>query len=123
MKYRTPIPIFSLFHKSPRCTNMNLLVPRVNLDLAKNNFVFEASCIWNELIHVILSKCSPNESGIVVPGSMKNSDLTISIALAKNKLRDVLLNTQKIDPLKDLLGWSETQDWHPENFLETHYPV
>ena len=26
-------------------------------------------------------------------------------------------NTQKIDPLKDLFGWSETQDWHPENFL------
>ncbi len=90
---------------------------------AKNNFVFNSTCIWNGLIDDILNKCTPNGCGIVVPGSAKDSDLTISVGVAKNKLKNILLNTQKVDPLKDLLGWSESQDWYPENFLETHYPV
>ena len=72
---------------------------------------------------MILNKCTPSKFGIVVPGSTKNSDLTISIGVAKNKVRDVLLNTPEIDPLKDLLGWSVPQDWYPENFFVMHYPV
>ena len=87
---------------------LNLIIPQINLDLAKNNFVFQASCIWNELIPKILNKCFPNKTGIMLPGSVKDSDLSIPIALAKKKLRDVLLYTQKADPQKYLLGWSET---------------
>ena len=65
----------------------------------------------------------PHDSGLILPGSTKDSDLSISIRTAKHKLRDVLLNTQIVDPLKDLLGWSGSQDWHPENFFEAYYPV
>ena len=43
--------------------------------------------------------------------------------LVKNKLRDVLIDTQKFDPLKDLLGWSLFEDWYPERKFVTHYPV
>ena len=123
MKYRIPISIFGLLRSSSRYTSLNLIIPQVKLDIAKNNFVFQASCIWNELIDRILNKCSPNALGIMIPGSNKDSDLSLSIALAKKKLRDVLLDTQKLDPLKDLMGWSESEDWHPENFYETHCPV
>ena len=122
MKFRTPISILSLFNNGLRNINFKLLVPKVNLDLAKNNFVFNSTCIWNGLIDEILNKCTPNGRGIVVPGSAKDSDLTISVGVAKNKLKNILLNTQKVDPLKDL-GWSESLDWYPENFFETHYPV
>ncbi len=123
LKYRTPISIFSNFNHSLRNINLKLLVPKVKLDLAKQNFFFQASCIWNEIFHNVFDKCPSNAQGIVVPGSAIDSDLSISIGRAKNKLRDVLLNIQKVDPLRDLLGWSETQDWYPENFFEAHYPV
>ena len=57
-KYRVPISIFSLFEQSSRNHHFKLLIPNVKLDLAKNNFVFQASCIWNEILHLVLNKCS-----------------------------------------------------------------
>ena len=110
MKYRNPISIFILLKSSSGCTNLNFIIPQTKLDLAKNNFVFQASCIGNELIPKILNKCFPNKTSIMVPGSAKDSDLSISITLAKKKLRYILLNTQKVDPLEDLLGWSVSED-------------
>ena len=65
----------------------------------------------------------PNPLGIMVPGSTEGSDLSTSIAVLKNKLRGVLLNTQKIDPLSFILGWSRSNEWYPENFFKAHYPV
>ena len=50
LKYRIPISLCELFKSSPRDVNMRLLVPRVKLDLTKDNFLFQASCIWNELV-------------------------------------------------------------------------
>ena len=47
----------------------------------------------------ILKKYFADKTGIMVSGSAKDSDLSIAIVLAKNKLRDVLLNTKKEDPL------------------------
>ena len=47
---------------------------------------------------------------MMVPGSTESSDLPISIAVLKNKLRDVLLNTQKIDPLSSILDWSKSNE-------------
>ena len=123
IKFRTPVSIFSLFTSSPSENNFKLLIPKVRLDLAKNNYIFQASCIWNELIPVMLNKCLPNKDGLMVPGSEIDSDLTISIGVVKKKLRVVLLNAQEIDPLKDLLGWANSQKWFPENFFVTHYPA
>ena len=81
-------------------------MPKVKLGKEKNNFVFRASCIWNELLHIVLNKCPPNYSGLIVPGSTKHYDPSISIEMAKYILRYVLLNTQIVDPQSDLLGWS-----------------
>ena len=103
------ITFFSLFENRTRNDNRKLLVPEVKLFLfkKKNNFVFQASCIfWDELFHIVLNKCPPNDSVLIVPGSAKDSDLSISIEMTKFIMRDVLLNTQIVDPQSDLLGWS-----------------
>ena len=123
LKYRIPISIFELFKSSPRDVNIRLLVPRVKLDLTKVNFLFQASCIWNELVPKLMNTCIPNPLGIMVPGSTEGSDLSTSIAVLKKKLRVVLLNTQKIDPLSSILGWSRSNEWYPENFFKAHYPA
>ena len=39
IKYRTPISLFTLLDSSPSETNMMLMIPKVNLDLQKNNFM------------------------------------------------------------------------------------
>ena len=44
------------------------------LDLAKNNHIFQAPRIWNELIPKIINNYSPNKTGIMEPGSAKESD-------------------------------------------------
>ena len=93
-----------------------LLVPIVSLDLAKNNFVFQSSYIWNDLNKKVLSKCTPNEKGIIIPGSSIGSDTSASMATVKRKLREILLNTQKINSL-------QSDDWVPSNFYNAHYPV
>ena len=123
LKYKTPLSIASLFTYSPRSTNMLLTVNKVKLDIERSNFLFQASCTWNELIPKLMNKCDLNSDGIIVPGSSKNSDLTTSISVIKNKLRDVLLYTQKLCPVTNTKGIAISKDWFPENFFETHYPV
>ena len=63
-----------LLKNSPRNTNMLLLVPLIRLDLAKNNFIFQALCIWNGLIQKLMNRSSTNSLGIIIPGSSSNSD-------------------------------------------------
>ena len=98
-----------------------MLVDKTKLDVEKRNFVFQASCIWNKLIPKLMDKCCPNSNGTIIPGSIKNSDLTASVSVIKNRLRDVLLFAQKLCPLKDNKGNSISDEWFPENFFETHY--
>ena len=43
--------------------------------------------------------------------------------ITKKKLRGVLLNSQKIDNLNYLLGWSRSNEWYPEKFFRAHYPA
>ena len=76
LKYRIP-----MLKNSPRNTNMLLLVPLIRQDLAKNNFIFQASCIWNGLIQKLMNRSSTNSLIIIVPGSNSNSDLSTSISL------------------------------------------
>ena len=96
---------------------MLLKIPIVNLDLAKNSFIFQAPCIWNNLNKKVLNQCLlVNKDGVLIPGSTFGSDLTTPIAVIKRKLRDVLLDTQASDPLN-------SDDWCPENFYQVHYPV
>ena len=123
LKYRTPISLSKLFRDSPNSTNMLMLIDKTRLDIEQRNFVFQASCTWNKLIPKLMNIGYLNSEGIIIPGSSKNSDITASISFIKNKLRDVLLFTQKLCPIKDNKGNAESNDWFPENFFETHYPV
>ena len=65
----------------------------------------------------IMNKCNPNSEGIMIPGSAQGSDLSTHICGIKRKLKDVLLEVQKIDSAQKL-GWKESNSWYPENFLK-----
>ena len=105
-----------LLKNSPR-DNMLLTLPKVNLDIQKKNFIFQASCIWNSLNKTIWNHCLlENKNGVLIPGSTFGSDITTPISIIKRKLRDVLLETQNLDPLK-------SDEWYPRNFYEAHYSV
>ena len=109
--------LFELLNNSPSDLNMLLVIPKVNLDLAKKNFIFQACCIWNSLHKKVLNQSLlENKDGVLIPGSTFGSDITTPITIIKRKLRDVLLETQKSDPLG-------SDDWYPENFYQAHYPV
>ena len=64
LKYRIPISLFELIKSIPRDVNIRLLVPRVKLDLTKDNFLFQAF-IWNELVPKLMNTCIPNPLGIM----------------------------------------------------------
>ena len=95
------------------CTSLRLELPKVSLDLSKNNFIFKSATLWNSLIGTLLSKCSPNELGIMVPGSTPNSDLWATISHVKEMLKDKLLSTQGMVDIN--LPNSDTA-WIPVNF-------
>ena len=96
---------------------MMLTIPKVKLDLAKNNFVFQASCIWNYLNKKVLNQCLlMKKDGVAIPGSTFGSDITTPITIIKRKLKDVLLETQNLNSL-------ESDEWHPENYYEAHYSL
>ena len=80
---------------SLRYSNLSLRIPRVGLDLSRNNFVFNACMLWNNFGKIVFSRTIPDGNGIMVLGSSKNSDLAIPILVAKNRLRTFLLKTQK----------------------------
>ena len=110
VKFRAPFSVFELFNPSPRNTNLLMCLPKINLDLSKYNFVFSASLIWNSLIGGLLEKCSPNSAGIMVPGSSEFSDTTTPISYIKKKLKNILLDTQKL---------GENDEWTAENYFKT----
>ena len=95
LKFHTPISLFDLFTMGPRGDKMILLLPRVHLELSKNNFVFGSSMIWNNLYRKIFNTCAPLPSGLVIPGSEKSSDLSASLSIMKRKLRLFLIGVQK----------------------------
>ena len=109
VKYRTPISLYELFTPSPRNTNLLMCLPRINRDVSKQNFVFSGSLIWNSVIGLVLNKCSPNDNGIMVPGSSKCSDISAPISKIKNKLKDTLLKTQKLETP------GRAKEWLPDN--------
>ena len=99
------------------------MVPLIRLNLAKNNFIFQASCIWNGLIQKLMNRSSTNSLGIILSGSSSNSDLSTSIFLIKNEIKIFILSTQKLDPLETLIGQSRSMEWYPDNFFQAHHPA
>ena len=108
LKWHRPISIYSLMKINHFSKRYLLLPPKVTLDVSKNNFVYKSSLIWNHLIQKILvSPPLDNSTGIVIPGSVTNSDLAVSIGFVKNAVKRLLLNIQKQgDPI----------EWIPQNF-------
>ena len=70
-----------------------------------------------------MNRSSTNPLGIIIPGSSSNYDFSSSISLIKKKLKNVLLSTQKLDPLETLLGQSRSIEWYSDNLFQAHHPT
>jgi hypothetical protein len=94
--------------------NSLVLLPKINLEIARCNFLFRASWLWNNLTVKLFTKCTPNDSGVMVPGSTPFSDMTTPISIVKRKLKNILLETQKQSPDDSLVkNWSMCNFLHP----------
>ena len=106
LKTCVPVSLFDLLSQGCRDANFLLLLPKVSLDISKNNFLFNACKIWNNLIGDMLEKSLPVEDGkfkgIIIQGSVKNSDLCASVSFIKNKLKHHLLEQQSSG---DMVEW------------------
>ena len=99
LKYRTPASVYKLFTTTNIPNKHKLHLPKIKFDKTKHNFVFSASKNWNIFCELIFEKCFPKSSGvgkgIVVPGSSRNSDLSATISFAKQKIKQIILTSQK----------------------------
>ena len=106
LKTHTPISLYNLFSEGCRDINFLLIIPIVNLDISKNNFIFSASTIWNNLIEILLEKSLPIDEGkfkgTIIKGSGINSDLCATVSFIKNKLKHHLLDYQSSG---DIVEW------------------
>ena len=82
-----------MFNLSQR-NNLLLNLPSIHLKISQNNFVNQCSLLWNRFIGKVL-KNTPKNSGVLIQGSTKNSDLCKPIPFVKNKLRNMLLDFQR----------------------------
>jgi hypothetical protein len=116
LKYRLPICLFSCFRFSVGSNQNKLLPPKCVLGISLNNFVFRASSLWNKCIGQLLStppltymndNIMGSKAMLIIPGSIKNSDLTCAVPVFKAKLKSLLFLQQKCgDPV----------EWSNENF-------
>ena len=97
-KFRTPISLYEIFNQSPRTANSLVLLPKINLEISRCNFLFRASGLWNCMVDKLFTKCTPNDSGVMVPGSALFSDTTTPISIIKRKLKILLFDTQRLSP-------------------------
>ena len=95
LKSKSPVSIYTLFSFSVLETSYRLYLPKVRLNISKNNYVFNSSVLWNSLIKDILEKDKPREDGVIVMGSGMNSDFCTPVAFVKHKLMKMLLCRQK----------------------------
>ena len=96
LKFSTPISIRNLLSFLPKTEKLRLEVPRVKLNTTKQNFFFVSTQIWNDMSTEIFEKCNPDKNGLIIPGSSKDSDLSASTGIIKNKLKCHLLSLQKL---------------------------
>ena len=78
------ISVSEIFQISKRTSNLLVTIPLISTKLAKHNFVFQASLLWNTLIGKLMNACWPNSNGII-PSSATCSDLSAPISVIKNK--------------------------------------
>ena len=94
LKQRMPISIYNLFEMSNRQGSHLLRVPITKSSKYDQNFLVCSCKVWNSIIGNVLSIDEPNSSGIVIPGSSQNSDLSASVAVTKFKVKKFLLSLQ-----------------------------
>ena len=103
--------LYDQLKTSLRGTSQLLYIPRFSLEISRQNFVYNGSAIWNAVIGLVLEKCVPHSSNVIIPGSSINSDLSASIAAVKNKLKKYLMDIQKSNlPCRP-------NEWLPSNFM------
>ena len=101
LKQKIPISICNKFNFCPKSNKLLLMIPRVCLDVSQQNFIYQATQIWNERSKIVFNRCDPEKSGIVIPGSAENFDLGASVSEIKSKLKTHLLESQKTGQLTD----------------------
>lgn len=107
LKYHSPISIYELLLLGFRdCQKTTLLLPKINLQISMNNFIFKSATLWNRFYPNLFNRCLPLNNGIIIPGSSINSDMAASISVIKNRLKSYLLAKQK-------LGFNDT--WNATN--------
>ena len=111
VKNRMPISLYELFNISPRTTNLLMCLPKINLVLSKQKFVFSGTLIWNNLIGKLLNKSSPGENGMIVPGSSECSDVSAPISFIKKKLKEFLFKTQKLEIPDRVREWTSDNNF------------
>ena len=116
LKSHEPISIFGLIPLNNNLSqNYRIILPKFSQDISRNNFLISACSMWNKCIHCVLDKpilstvlIHNKKFEIIIPGSNKNSDLTISILTFKNRLKHILLSNQRSGDLNE---------WSNSNFL------
>ena len=98
IKHHSPISIYDLLTVGPRKSEkFTLILPHINLEKTKQNFVFKSTLIWNKFINIVLNRWLPQSNGgLVIPGDEKHSDMSTSICIVKNKLKLHLLLIQQM---------------------------
>ena len=111
MKERQPIALYDQFTLSSRMSNLLMCPPKFSLEISRQNFVYNASLIWNGIISQVLNKCDPYPNNIMVPGSSENSDLSASISFIKNRVKKHLFVSQSLQTP------GRINEWMPNNRL------
>ena len=94
MKFFVPSSLHKILKLCPRNNKLTLVIPLVKLDVSQQNFEFKAVKIWNTYKEYVFNKCAPMNTGLIIPGSSENSDLSASTAAIKHKLKCHLLLKQ-----------------------------
>ena len=94
--------MFKFLQFCHRSHHYRILIPKHNLGISSNNFFINTAILWNTCIGALLDPpipCTVLQSGnppVIIPGSNMNSDLTISFGTFKTRLKNLLLNSQKL---------------------------
>ena len=100
LKLQSPISIYNSLKFCPRTEHFKLLCPKFTLGISKNNFTISSILMWNSCINKLIDQPSlsiPNFThglALIIPGNIKNSDLTMPKSTFKNRLADYLLELQ-----------------------------
>ena len=77
------IIIFALFLNTCR---YEFMIPKVRLEVSKQNVVFQATEIWDKMVKDVFQRSNTELSGLVIPGSTPNSDLSASVGYLKKQI-------------------------------------